>query len=64
MTVLCQNEGISNVEIARKLQISPNALEVYKKSLVFGGILATIERGKLGPVLPRFKEFVLFKTII
>lgn len=64
VTVLCQNEGISNVEIARKLQISPNALEVYKKSLVFGGILATIERGKLGLLLPRFKEFVLFKTII
>lgn len=62
--VLCENEGILNSELCKKISITPNALEVYKKSLHYAGVINTSQRGKLEIALPRFKEFVLFKTLL
>lgn len=64
LLILSKNEGISNSQIADKLGIKPNAFEVYKKPLIYNGLLTSLERGKLVFLLPRFKEFVLFKTLI
>lgn len=64
VTIISQSEGISNSQICNLLGIKPNAFEVYKKPLIYNGLLTSLERGKLTFLLPRFKEFVLFKTLL
>ncbi len=61
---LASNEDMSNSDIAMKLNIKSNAFEVYKKSLIFSGIVENYERGHIRFALPRFKEFVSFRAII
>lgn len=63
LEVLVNNPGITNSLLAKKANIKRNELEVYKKSLLYSGLISNEERGKMKLILPRFKEFVEFKSI-
>lgn len=55
------NTNATIKEIINNSNLTNSSIQVYKKQLVKKGIIDDSTRGKLGFVLPRFKEFVLFQ---
>lgn len=60
--VLANNENIRHSELLTNLKMKNNEFQVYRKSLIFSGLIISKERGLYQLALPRFKEFVLFKA--
>lgn len=61
---LSNNDNIDNSKLAKIVNIKNNALQVYRKFLIYSGLVSIEERGKMKLALPRFKEFVLFRSLI
>jgi len=61
---LVDNESISHSELLKKLNMKNNEFQVYRKSLIFSGLIISDKRGTIKLELPRFKEFVLFMAYV
>lgn len=57
-------EKKNNQEIMKALNMKNNSLSTYKTSLSRKGIIDISERGTASFALPRFKEFILFKSLL
>ena len=61
---LANNEINNNKKIIDELGLSKGTLSTYKERLAKKGIINTQERGIIKFSLPRFKEFLHFKSIV
>ncbi len=61
---LANNKEMSHSELLNKLKMKNNEFQVYRKSLLFSGLIISDKRGSIKLALPRFKEFVLFTAYI
>ena len=54
----------TNQKIMKMLDMKSNSLSSYKIALTKKGLIQNVDRGVVDFALPRFKEFILFKSLI